>query len=253
MYTINIFGFSLYDLLYFFTIYSFGGWLCEIAYAYKNQKKFVNRGFLNGPFCPIYGFGCLILIVFLNYVKHNLLLLFIGSVFLTSLLEYITAIILEYAFKSTWWDYSDDPFNIKGRICLVFSLIWGALGLIVVKFIHPVVDSIVSSIPLYIGSVFFYVILCYFIVDLTITVSSLIKLKNIINQLNDLYLEIKSKIKMPNVDSNIKDLKQHYEKIISKLTKPQMRILKAFPNLKSDNFALIIKDIQSRISSFIQK
>lgn len=120
----TVLNFNFYNLIYFFVFYSFAGWCLEVLYYFKNERRFVNRGFLYGPFCPIYGFGVLFLVVFLDNYKHNIFALFFLACFFTTVLEYITGFVLEKAFKTKWWDYTDDPFNIHGRVCLLYSLLW---------------------------------------------------------------------------------------------------------------------------------
>lgn len=104
-------------ILYFF-IYAFLGWVSECIYCSIGHKKIINRGFLNGPVCPIYGFGALIVIFFLKRYENNVLELFLYGIIVTSILEYITGYLLEMIFNTTWWDYSRKKFNIKGRVCL---------------------------------------------------------------------------------------------------------------------------------------
>ena len=113
----------IYKALCYFFIYGFLGWCCEVIYAAIIDGKFVNRGFLNGPICPIYGFGVLFVLTLLEPIRENFLFLFIGSVILTSVLEFITGFLLEKVFKMKWWDYSNERFNIHGYICLKFSII----------------------------------------------------------------------------------------------------------------------------------
>ena len=108
------------NLFLYFYIYSFLGWCCEVVYAYKNQIKFVNRGFLIGPICPIYGFCALSITKMLNSIESNILFLFIFASIVVSLIEYYTGYLLEKTFNKKYWDYSEDPFNIHGRICVHF-------------------------------------------------------------------------------------------------------------------------------------
>ena len=110
-----------YSILYFF-VYGFLGWCTEVIFAAFKQHRFVNRGFLNGPYCPIYGCGVVIVVAVLTPLKENLFFLFVGSFLLTSILEYITGFVLEKVFHNKWWDYSNLPFNIKGYVCLKFSI-----------------------------------------------------------------------------------------------------------------------------------
>ena len=134
---------NFYELVWIFIIYAFIGWCTEVSYAALDTGKFVNRGFLNGPYCPIYGCGVVIVVAILTPLKENLLILFAGSFLLTSVLEYITGYILEKVFHNKWWDYSDKPFNIKGYVCLKFSIYWGLACTFIMDIIHPI------SHPLY--------------------------------------------------------------------------------------------------------
>ena len=115
---------NFYELVWIFIIYAFIGWCTEVSYAALDRGIFVNRGFLNGPYCPIYGCGVVIVVAALTPLKDNLLILFAGSFLLTSILEYITGFILEKVFHNKWWDYSNKPFNLHGYICLKFSIYW---------------------------------------------------------------------------------------------------------------------------------
>lgn len=120
-----ILGYSIYELLWLFFIYAFFGWCIEVVFCGLNEGHFINRGFLNGPVCPIYGVGGVIVVLCLTPIKDNLFLLFVGSALLTSILELITGFALDKIFHARWWDYTDMPFNIGGYICLKFSIYWG--------------------------------------------------------------------------------------------------------------------------------
>ena len=130
----------------YFVLYSFLGWLCETIYCSIGSKKFINRGFLNGPFCPIYGTGALLVIdVFMKY-KDDLVALFILSMVVTSVVEYITSYLLEKIFNLQLWDYSTYSFNLNGRVCLKNSLMFGVLSIAAVEVIHPAVESLQASL-----------------------------------------------------------------------------------------------------------
>ncbi|WP_294371392.1 putative ABC transporter permease [uncultured Clostridium sp.] len=171
---INLLNNNIYNIVYLFTFYSFGGWCLEVAYYFKNEKKFVNRGFLKGPFCPIYGFCIVTLILLLEPYKNNFLLLFLSAFFITSFLEYVTGFLLEKIFKTKWWDYTDDPFNIHGRVCLPYSLLWASGEVLIIKIINPVIINVICNIPEFFTILGFYFILFYFFTDFILTVLSLL-------------------------------------------------------------------------------
>ena len=127
-----------------FFVYAVLGWCAEVAFAAVNSGRFVNRGFLNGPWCPIYGFGVVIVVLVLTPVEENTAMLFAGAVVLTSALEWITGCVLEKAFHARWWDYSGLPFNIGGYVCLKFSLMWGLACVLVMRVLHPTVMFLIA-------------------------------------------------------------------------------------------------------------
>ena len=165
---------NFYELVWIFIIYAFIGWCTEVSYAALDTGKFVNRGFLNGPYCPIYGCG-VVIVAILTPLKENLLILFAGSFLLTSVLEYITGYILEKVFHNKWWDYSDKPFNIKGYVCLKFSIYWGLACTFIMDIIHPIIYAAIRFIPFVLGVVLLSIIMCVFAADCIITVTTILK------------------------------------------------------------------------------
>ena len=128
-------SFILYCSLFF--IYAFIGWLMEVCFTFITDHKLVNRGFLIGPLCPIYGHGCLLILLFLKKFADEPITLFFMAMLICSLLEYFTGYLLEKIFKARWWDYSNRKFNINGRICLETLIPFGILGLLIVLIINP--------------------------------------------------------------------------------------------------------------------
>lgn len=178
--------YSGYELLWIFFVYALLGWCTEVIYAALVTGKFVNRGFLNGPVCPIYGFGAAIIFLCLEPLKQNLLLLFLGSVLLTSLLELAAGFVLEKLFHQRWWDYSDEPFNLGGYICLRFSIAWGLIGLFVVDLLHPTVMLLVRLLPHTLGVVLLACFGAVIAVDLAATGSSIARLNRQLKQIDAL-------------------------------------------------------------------
>ena len=181
----------LYRFLWIFFIYAFLGWCTEVSYAALVTGKFVNRGFLNGPVCPVYGFGVVIVLAGLAPLEENLLLLFLGSVALTSSLEWLTGFVLEKLFHQQWWDYSDQPFNLSGYVCLRFSIAWGFACLFVVKLLHPTVLLLIRLVPKTLGVILLALLGAVMAVDLAATVSTIIKLNRRLEQIDELASKIK--------------------------------------------------------------
>jgi uncharacterized membrane protein len=196
------------NVFYFFIIYSFLGWVVETVFCSIGEKKFVNRGFLDGPFCPIYGTGALA-VVFLVFPFHNnLLLFFIASIVITSIVEYFTSYFFEKFFNVGWWNYSDKPFNIHGRICLLYSIYWGILSVLALSIIHPKIIPISNFFSHYLGFYGVFLFIAYFIIDATDTFIDLLKFKNIIAKKIDHNLQLSKKIRrltksFPNFTSKI--------------------------------------------------
>ena len=158
-------GFSLYQVFAYFLIYSCLGWCLEVIYAAVTTGQLVNRGFLNGPVCPIYGFGMVIVLFALTPLSHSLLLLYLGGVILPSALELVGGWALYKLYHTRWWDYSDYPFNIGGYICLEFSLLWGVGTLIVMKLVHPIIADAVALIPPLVGLVLMFLLYAIYAAD----------------------------------------------------------------------------------------
>ncbi len=182
LFTLNNFAINIkvYDLLIYYIIYSFLGWCVEVGYAYKNQRKFVNRGFLYGPLCPIYGAAVLSVILTLSNLHYNSFIMLIIATFLTSFIEYFTGLILEKLFKTKYWDYTEDPLNLHGRICLHFSIMWGIVSLLIVHIVHPLIISIVCIIPEAIRIELSILLLILITIDFLRTLNSLLNFKNFI-------------------------------------------------------------------------
>lgn len=184
---------GIYNFLWFFFIYSFLGWCVEVAYNTIAQGNIVNRGFLNGPYCPIYGFGMIsILLIFeeitgVNVRENNGIVLFISGILIASAIELFGGWILDKLFHIRWWDYSDKPFNFKGYICLEFSIYWGLGIVFIYRIIHPTIRFFVTEIiPHGIGMGLLCVIGIIMLADTVLTVAMLIGLNKQISELDRL-------------------------------------------------------------------
>ena len=144
MWEIQIAGTDMYHIINWFYIYSFLGWLWESSYVSFKEKKLVNRGFVTGPVCTIYGFGAVIVYLILKPISGNIILLYLGGVIVPTILEYATAVLMETLFHTSWWDYSKNKYNFQGRICLGASLGWGAFSVILFYVFQPFVERIVA-------------------------------------------------------------------------------------------------------------
>ncbi len=165
MWDLSVLGIDVYHLLNWLIIYSFFGWVWETCYVSVKSGKFVNRGFINGPLCTIYGFGAVSVYAILRPVSDNILYLYVGGVVVATALEYVTAVLMESIFHTSWWDYSDNKFNFQGRICLGASLGWGFFTVLLFKVLHPVVETVVALYPVFVGEIGVCVIGVGYVID----------------------------------------------------------------------------------------
>ena len=139
--------YTVYQLAFFFFIYSFAGWCIEVCCAAIQKRKFVNRGFVNGPLCPIYGSGAVLFAVFLPELKEAPIFLFLAGAILASILEFTTGALLEKLFHRKWWDYSNIRWNYEGYVCLPFSLGWGVCAVVLNMFLNPLLVKLLRIMP----------------------------------------------------------------------------------------------------------
>ena len=195
-------------------LYSFAGWVIEVFNCIIRHHKFVNRGFLIGPLCPIYGFAGLAAAGILGRYEHDPIALFFSSIALFSVLEYFTSFIMEKLFHARWWDYSYMHFNINGRICLETMIPFGLLGVVVVSVINPIVTGFLQAITPIIAYIVFIILAIAFVADIIISLTVIIKYGKTVNYLYpDSTEEINKIIRTKFLEGNI--LKR--------------RLIKAFP------------------------
>ena len=269
-----IFGESVSYWIAYFIIYSFLGWVVEVLHAYKKRGEWVNRGFIKAPFCPIYGFGAILLLVVLSPIRENWISLFFGTVLLITLLEFITGLILETLFGAKWWDYHEEKCHIQGYVCPKYSLLFGVLALGTIKIIHPVVETAIEGVsPIYLetaGLIF----LTYLAVDFIQTVLEIIGLNRLLQELQHKMEELKQleiretllrerkeklgqmekqveevEVRMNMIKDHFKELKIEYEATLRAGLGRYRRILKAFPRFQSKRFQQGYKKLKERFRS----
>ncbi len=175
--------YSVYSLLGLFLVYSFLGWCVEVSFVAVTLGKVVNRGFLNGPVCPIYGVGMLGVLLLLRPVSGTVIPLFLGGMVLCSLVELIGGWALERIFHTRWWDYTDEPLNLGGYVCLRFSIMWGLAVVFAVRLIHPTVMLVLGVIPHGLGWALLGLFYALFLTDLVLTLVTIIGMKKRLGEL----------------------------------------------------------------------
>lgn len=231
-------------ILTYFWLYSFAGWVLESVFKSILERKLVNSGFLHGPFCPIYGIGALIMYGFLNSFKANPIAVFFIAFIVLTVWEYLVGIFLEKAFHTKYWDYSNNKFNINGRICLMNSIFWGILGVLFVEIIHPFVETKVALLE---TNILIYINILIYAYLLTDCIISVIKVKNWdikLKTLGEIGETIKEKLeeiqKLPQSANKeallqkVEELKNKQARLKRKLYRHAYRLKTAFPTMKSE-------------------
>lgn len=233
----------------YFIIYAFFGWTYETLLCSILQKSFVNRGFLNGPLCPVYGFGSLLVIYSLGSVSGNLYLLFLGSAVLTTVLEYITSFLLEKLFATKWWDYSHLKYNLNGRVCVAGSLVFGLLSVLLIRLFHPAVKRLIDEIPKTYLLPLCLVLFILILTDLIVTVSTVVSFngklaviyKALVQQKKQLAEELKA------VSGRLESGRLLFIQITKHLSGRQLqitRLMRAFPKMQSVKYQEIFYKFQ---------
>lgn len=227
--------FALYFIL--FMIYSVIGWLIEIVVVGTKEKKFINRGFMIGPYLPIYGYSSIIMIFYLNHYKDNIVTVFLLAVIVCSIMEYLVSYFLEMIFNARWWDYSTRKFNINGRVCLTNAFAFGILGVLLVYIVNPFLEELLLKINSKLLIIIALWLLTIYIVDLILSFDVTFRLKNKI-----------TKLKKDNTEEfNVKVKEMIESKMLNR------RIIKAFPKLKNNIFKDTVNNIKKEIEEIAGK
>lgn len=211
---------SIYEIALLFLLfitYSFIGWCMEVVCKYIEYKKFINRGFLIGPYCPIYGWGCILITLLLHKYMDDVVALFIMAIVVCSLLEYFTSFFMEKIFKARWWDYSSKKFNINGRICLETMIPFGLLGLLIIYFVNPFLVSVYSLLPKKIVLLLSCFLCLCFLID------------------NFISYMILYKLKIPNIKvykDNTEEISLYVRQVLEQKSFLYRRLVHAFPNMQ---------------------
>ena len=231
---------EIYYYFLLFLIYSFIGWLIEVIGKLIEKHKFINRGFLIGPICPIYGHGCILMILTLSRSKDNPLTLFIYAIFICSLLEYFTSYFMEKIFKARWWDYSTKRFNLNGRICAETMIPFGILGTLVICVINPIFEYLLNLFNFETIKITAIVLFIIYIIDYTISLIIMFGFKGTLKTVEkDGTEEITKKVKKILINKNV-------------LYK---RLVEAFPNFMNpkERLLLIKARVEKELKKYIKK
>lgn len=244
------------DLFLWFTAYSFIGWAWETLMFTVQERRFVNRGFLNGPLCPIYGIGALILVWSFDGRTNNLYAIFIISLVMTTTLEYITGYLMEKLFNAKWWDYSMYPLNFQGRISLFSSLFFATGSVLLIRFLHPFMLRTTDTLPAFTKELTVLFLGLYLFIDISLTVRHVLllngRLSEIQGALNNFFGkyyrragEFKNAILV-----NFEDSEFYSDRIKTLFSLDRFqnrRILRAFPKLRSIRYDDALRRLRDKI------
>ncbi len=175
-----MYSYTMVQWLFFFYFYCLFGWCFESSYVSLKKRKLVNRGFMRGPFLPLYGSGAIMMLVVSMPFQHNILLTYIAGCIGATALEYVTGVVMEALFKVRYWDYSNQKFNFQGQICLSSTLAWGGLTILMTRVVHKPVEQLMLAIPGGALTVVTYVLTVYIVADFTLSFKTAIDLRDIL-------------------------------------------------------------------------
>lgn len=241
-------------VLYFF-VYAFVGWVAEVLFHLVRYRHFVNRGFLSGPLCPIYGFGMVIIILVLDPYKHNLPLLFLYSSIFTSIIEWLTGETLWIVFKQKWWDYSNSLGHLGRFVCVPFSLLWGVLGSFVVAYVQPWLEFQTARISSPVLFVILVLLLAAFFIDAGFTIVRLVNFRHVLSTLEQKVAQLGLNGSPVTLQSTLDYLKQQIDlektqrEVLERFERTQKRyrrLLQAFPTFEFLAFGSLIEALRQR-------
>lgn len=229
----------IFEILTYFIIYSFLGWIMESTVRTISEKRIINTGFLKGPFCPIYGIGAIIMLLFLDKFQNNPILLFFIAITVLSIWEYLVGVLLEKMFNTKYWDYSNYKLNFQGRVCLTHSICWGILGVVFVRYLHPFIEGIVLHID---KTLLYYVVSIITLVLTVDFITTVVRVKNIkltLQKVEDLSKEIKEKLK--EIRMLTKEAELNSEKIIN--TEKMRKLVQKLNRKKKNTILHLYKNV----------
>lgn len=220
--------YTWYELLWMFLIYSFAGWCAEVSMAALKRKRLIFRGYLNAPFCLIYGTGAVAFALFLPELKDSLFFLFLGGIVIASFIEYVTGHVLERIFQQKWWDYSGQKYHINGYISLTYSLVWGICAVLMVKYGNPLLVWLFHLMPLWLGRIVVLGVSALLILDGISVSASILQMHRKLKRLTDVAEEWQ-------VSENWQKISQSLGNALTR--RIQGRIMKAYPNISVEHLA----------------
>lgn len=246
-----MYSYTMIQWLFAFYFYCFFGWCFESAFVSIKNKRLVNRGFMRGPFLPLYGTGAIMMLIVSMPFQHNILLTYIAGCIGATMLEYITGVLMESLFKVRYWDYSNQKINFQGRICLTSSLAWGGLTILMTKVVHKPVEQMMFRIPPYFLAILTFLLTIYIVADFTLSFKAAIDLRDILVKMEaakEELIRVQKRldviIALSNEEHEIKKL----EKVIKKSARDE-KVEELIYNIEQ-HLVNIKERVQSEVSSY---
>lgn len=211
MWNVEILGVDLYHIFAWLFLYSIMGWIWESSYVSIKEKKLVNRGFVTGPVCTIYGVGAVSVYLILRPLDGNVAALYFGGVFVATLLEYMTAVIMETLFHTNWWDYSNKKFNLHGRICLGSSVAWGFFTLVMFEILQPFVEMIVGLVSEENGKDILTAVMLIYAMDFGFAMATAMQLAEKLRQMEQAMAEFTEKLQESRIFTSASEVLESLE------------------------------------------
>ncbi|MGN0674731.1 MAG: hypothetical protein ACI4KG_03200 [Oscillospiraceae bacterium] len=249
METIPFIEFSLYEMFHIFIFWAFIGWGIEVCWMTLETGEYQNRGFLNMPICPIYGFGVIMVTVLFRPLSHTVFPLFIVTSILCTSFELLVGLGMEKLFHARWWDYSHERFNYKGYICLKISILWGLGCVIVIRLVEPMVEKVVRLMPVELGLALIVIWSVLIVIDLISSICAVNKLNNRLKQIDEISkVMLLSAVKIgENLSQETLEIKEKYDKLAEKADEKTQSLKEKYNNYVSS------KEGQSKFAEIKEK
>ncbi len=233
-----IFGIDIRIYFLLFITYAFSGWCIEVIGKLIQYKRFINRGFLIGPYCPIYGVGALLITFLLKKYTNDPIALFVMAIVVCGTLEYLTSYFMEKIFHARWWDYSQRKFNINGRVCLNTIIPFGLLGMFIMYVSNPFLLEKFETLPETVLNILFWTLLVIYLADNIVST-------NVISYVGKTTKEIGKDL------DNTEEITKKVKEILTKKSGLYRRLLKAYPAIQS--IKVKIKEKQDEIKKQVEQ
>ena len=242
-----ILGYDVRIYFLLFMIYAVAGWIMEVTCKLIQYKRFINRGFLIGPYCPIYGYGALLITFLLGRYKYDALVLFVMAIVVCGTLEYLTSLVMEKMFKARWWDYSAKKYNINGRICLETVVPFGILGCLVMYVLNPITFKYLNMLSNSMLNIISAICFTIFITDNIVSYNVISSFTKTVKTIN-----------VGKIKDNTEEITKKVREVLIGKSFFNKRLMEAYPNLqakikeKARQIAQKAKEVKTEMSDKVE-